>query len=262
MSVHRSARGFDSAADVYERVRPGYPREAVDWLVATLQLGPGRAVVDLAAGTGKLTVPLVAAGVRVIAVEPSEAMRAVLQAAAPAAEALEGTAEEIPLPDASVDAVTVAQAFHWFANAAALEEIHRVLKPGGVLGLVWNRRDLSAPAHALLEGVLARRVGDTPRHRDGDWERVLEASPLFSPLASAEFPNDQALEPEGLVERAASTSFIAAMEEAERRELLADLERRAAALPRPLKLPHTCELFAFRATSVAPGSASRSPSER
>jgi SAM-dependent methyltransferase len=247
VSVHRAARGFDSAAGVYDRVRPGYPPQAVDWLVSTLRLGAGRTVLDLAAGTGKLTAALLGTGARVVAVEPSDGMLEVLRAAAPEAEALSGTAEAIPLPDASVDAVTVAQAFHWFANDAAIAEIHRVLKPGGALGLVWNRRVLSAPAHALLEEVMAGAVGETPRHRDGDWERVLEASPLFSALASAEFPNDQPQTPEGLVERAASTSFIAAMDEPERRRLLDELARRADALPRPIVLPHVTELFAFRA---------------
>src|SRR4051812_22232273 len=116
MSVHRSARGFDVAAGVYDRVRPGYPSGAVEWLVSTLRLGPGRAVLDLAAGTGKLTVPLLAAGLRVIAVEPSDGMLSLLRIKAPAAEALDGTAEAIPLADGAVDAVVVGQAFHWFAN--------------------------------------------------------------------------------------------------------------------------------------------------
>jgi SAM-dependent methyltransferase len=247
VSVHRSARGFDSAAGVYDRVRPGYPPEAVEWLVDVLDLRAGRTVLDLAAGTGKLTAALLGTGAQVIAVEPSEGMLEVLRAVAPGAEALAGTAEEIPLADASVDAVTVAQAFHWFANDAALAEIHRVLRPGGALALTWNRRDLTAPAHALLEDVMARAVGDTPRHRDGDWERALDGSPLFEPLAQTELPNDQPQTVEGIVERAASTSFIAAMADAQRAELLADLERRAAALPEPIVLPHVCELFAFAA---------------
>jgi ubiquinone/menaquinone biosynthesis C-methylase UbiE len=247
VSVHRAARGFDSAAGVYDRVRPGYPDAALAWLAEVLDLRPGRTVLDLAAGTGKLTAALLGTGARVIAVEPSEGMREVLRAAAPAAEALAGTAEAIPLPDASADAVTVAQAFHWFANDAALAEIHRVLRPGGALALVWNRRDLTAPAHALLEDVMARVVGDTPRHRDGDWERVVEASSLFEPLAATELPNDQPQTVDGIVERAASTSFIAAMDEAERADLLAGLRRRAAALPEPIVLPHTCELFGFGA---------------
>jgi SAM-dependent methyltransferase len=243
MSVHRAAHGFDSAADVYDRVRPGYPPEAIAWF----GVEPGQTVVDLAAGTGKLTAPLVQTGASVIAVEPSEGMLAVLREAAPQAESMMGTAEDIPLPSSSADAVLVAQAFHWFANDAALAEIHRVLRPGGKLGLVWNRRDLSAPAHAVLEAAMARAVGDTPRHRDADWSRVLDASPLFERLASAEFPNDQTLAPGGLVERAASTSFIAAMGEAERAEVLAEVARGEAALPKPVVLPHVCELFAFRA---------------
>jgi SAM-dependent methyltransferase len=246
MNVHRAARGFDSAAGVYDRVRPGYPPAAVAWLAEVLELRPGTTVLDLAAGTGKLTAPLVERGLRVVAVEPSEGMRELLRSAAPGAEALAGTAEEIPLADGAVDAVVVAQAFHWFAHGTALGEIHRVLRPGGALALVWNRRDLSAPAHALLEEVMARAVGDTPRHRDGNWERALRGSALFEPLASAELPNDQPQTPHGLVERAASTSFIAAMDDASRADLLDELARRAADLPRPIVLPHACELFAFK----------------
>jgi SAM-dependent methyltransferase len=246
MNVHRAARGFDSAAGVYDRVRPGYPPAAVAWLAEVLELRPGTTVLDLAAGTGKLTAPLVERGLRVVAVEPSEGMRELLRSAAPGAEALAGTAEEIPLADGAVDAVVVAQAFHWFANETALGEIHRVLRPGGALALVWNRRDLSAPAHALLEEVMARAVGDTPRHRDGNWERALTGSALFEPLASTELPNDQPQTPQGLVERAASTSFIAAMDDASRADLLDELARRAADLPRPIVLPHACELFAFK----------------
>jgi SAM-dependent methyltransferase len=231
---------------VYDRVRPDYPPEAIAWLARVLDLRAGRTVLDLAAGTGKLTAPLVTTRARVIAVEPSQEMLALLRRVAPEAEALSGSAEVIPLADASVDAVTVAQAFHWFANDTALAEIHRVLRSGGGLALVWNRRDLSAPAHAVLEEVMAQRVGDTPRHRDGDWERVVNASPLFEPLAQTEVQNDQPQTVEGLVERAASTSFIAAMDPPERAELLAGLKRRAAALPEPIVLPHVCELFAFR----------------
>jgi ubiquinone/menaquinone biosynthesis C-methylase UbiE len=210
-------------------------------------MGSGSTVLDLGAGTGKLTRALLKSGVRVVAVEPSEGMLGVLRLKSPEAEALLGSAEKIPLPDASVDAVTVAQAFHWFANDAALAEIHRVLRPGGALGLVWNRRDLSAPGHALLEDVLSRRVGDTPRHRDGDWERVLEESPLFERVATNELANDQRLTVAGLIERALSTSFIAGMDAASQAELVRELARRASALPEPIVLPHVCELYAFRA---------------
>jgi ubiquinone/menaquinone biosynthesis C-methylase UbiE len=249
VNVHRAAHGFDTAAEVYDRARPDYPPEALDWLVRALDLRPGRTVLDLAAGTGKLTALLLETGARVLAVEPSDGMLARLRARAPEAEALIGTAEAIPLQDASADAVTVAQAFHWFANDDALREIHRVLRPGGGLALVWNRRDLTAPAHRILEEEMAAAVGDTPRHRDGDWERVLDDSPLFDRIGSAELSNVQTMAPEGIVERAASTSFIAAMEEDERAELLARVARRAAELPQPIALPHVCELFAYRSAS-------------
>jgi SAM-dependent methyltransferase len=244
--VHRSARAFGDAAEVYERVRPGYTREAVDWLREVLGLGPGRTVVDLAAGTGKLTRPLAELGARTVAVEPSEGMLDVLRRNVPGAEALAGTAEAIPLPDAGADAVTVAQAFHWFDHDAALAEIHRVLRPGGALALVWNRRELSDPAHAVLERALAPWKGDTPRHRDGDWEGALRRSALFEPLAEAELPNDHELPPGGLVDRAASTSFIAALPDRTRREALAEVERFEAQASGPIVLPHVTELWAFK----------------
>jgi SAM-dependent methyltransferase len=246
MSVHPSARAFGGAAELYDKVRPGYPPTALDWLVSTLGIGPGSTVVDLAAGTGKLTVPLVATGARVVAVEPSAGMIAVLRRAAPEAEALEATAEHIPLDDGSADAVLVAQAFHWFDHDVALPEIHRVLRPGGALALVWNRRVLTHPAHAALERAISPWGSDTPRHRDRPWVDAVERTPLFEPLAEAELPGDQELPPGGLVERAASISYMAALPEQTRRDALAELERFEASAPKPIVLPHVCELFAFR----------------
>ena len=128
--VHdRRARSFDGVADAYRRARPTYPSAAVAWV---LEIAPGRRVVDLAAGTGKLTQVLVSEGADVVAVEPLDRMRAALEQTVPGVRALAGTAEQIPLPDASADAVFVAQAFHWFDGPRALEEIARVLVPGGV----------------------------------------------------------------------------------------------------------------------------------
>src|SRR5689334_10252480 len=147
----QAPEAFDRVPSLYDRARPDYPAEAVDWMVAALGVGPESTVVDLAAGTGKLTKALLArARARVVAVEPSAAMLRRLREVAPTADAIEGTAEAIPLPDATADAVTVAQAFHWFANDTALAEIHRVLRPDGRLALVWNRRVLEAPAHAAM----------------------------------------------------------------------------------------------------------------
>ncbi|WP_380171087.1 class I SAM-dependent methyltransferase [Kineococcus sp. DHX-1] len=134
------ARSFGAAADAYARARPGYPDDAVDFLV-----GPARRVLDLGAGTGKFTASLAARALDVVAVEPSTRMLAQLRAALPGVEAHEGSAEATGLPDASVDAVVVAQAWHWVDPARAVPEVARVLRPGGTLGLVWNVRDESVP---------------------------------------------------------------------------------------------------------------------
>jgi len=141
MNIHETAsKAWGESAEVYERARPGYPPEAIDFL-HELGLGPDSDVLDLAAGTGKLTRALIAAGARVTAVEPLFAMRQMLQQRLPEATVMEGTAEKIPVPDGSMNLVTVAQAFHWFEADAASREIARVLKRGGGLGAIWHVRD-------------------------------------------------------------------------------------------------------------------------
>lgn len=133
----RRAASFHHVAETYDLARPGYPDEAVAWMI------PDRpsTVLDLGAGTGKLTESLVAAGREVYAVDPSSEMLRVLAEKLPAVEVRVGTGERIPLPDASVDAVTIAQAWHWMDQAQAAAEIARVLKPGGTLALIWNNDD-------------------------------------------------------------------------------------------------------------------------
>jgi SAM-dependent methyltransferase len=149
-----AAPSFARSADAYEHARPGYAPEAVAFLVDRLGLGSGRVVVDLAAGTGKLARQLLPSGARVVAVEPLAEMRSLIPAGI---ESLDGTAEAIPLPNACADAVTVGQAFHWFDAEAALREIERVSRPGGLLALVSNRRDPSA-----FDEVLARHRAHPP----------------------------------------------------------------------------------------------------
>jgi SAM-dependent methyltransferase len=166
---------FDAAADVYEQARPSYPSEAVQWLVAAT----AERVLDLGAGTGKLTRQLVASGFSVVAVEPLPAMRALGQRAAPEATFLEGTAEQIPLPDASVDAVVVAQAWHWVDPGRAVPEVARVLRPGGRLGLVWNDRDERVDWVRQL-GEIMHRDAEAP-----DLEQPRVGSP-FAPLQQHE----------------------------------------------------------------------------
>ena len=126
MSIHAAAQsGFDADAARYARGRPDYPAEVTDWLRDSVELEPGKTIVDLGAGTGKFTRRLLATGARVIAVEPVAAMRQKLVADLPEIETLDGSATSIPLPDASVDAIVCAQAFHWFATREALSEMHR-----------------------------------------------------------------------------------------------------------------------------------------
>ena len=209
------ARSFDRVAGAYQNARPSYPAAALEWV---LEAAPGLRVVDLAAGTGKLTEVLVAAGAVVTAVEPLANMRAELERALPSVRAIAGTAERMPLPEASADAVFVAQAFHWFDAPAALAEIARVLVPGGVLGLVWNLRDERVPWVADLT-VALRGAADVLAVSRGIAEGPLE-SERFTAAERREFPNPVPFDRARLREWAASTSRIAVLPEAERAEAL------------------------------------------
>jgi SAM-dependent methyltransferase len=225
--IHRTAAtGFARSADAYQRGRPGYPPAALALLAERLGLHAGRTVLDLAAGTGALTRALTETGVEVIAVEPVAEMRVALPAEV---RSLEGTAEAIPLDDASVDAVTVAQAFHWFDGAAALREIHRVLRPGGRLAVVWNRRIEDDAVNRAIGKVVEPYRQGTPTHRGDAWRAAFEATDLFGPLELHVFPNDQRLDADGIEARVMSISFIASLPDDERakvaraaRELAAD----------------------------------------
>jgi SAM-dependent methyltransferase len=235
-----AAAGFSLGAAAYERGRPGYPAEAVEWLAERLGLRAGRTVLDLAAGTGKLTRALVETGADVIAVEPVDEMRAELETAVPAARALAGTAEAIPLADGTVDAVTVAQAFHWFDRDAAFAEIHRVLRPGGSLAVVWNVRDLSDPLQAAIEELILplRRAVEADMH----WDPVLR-HPLFTDFEERRFRHAQPVDRQALLDRVGSTSFVAALPADERRALLDRVRALAADRPEPIVIPYETEVY-------------------
>jgi ubiquinone/menaquinone biosynthesis C-methylase UbiE len=229
-------------------VRPGYPQDAIDWLVATLGLGPGRVAVDLAAGTGKLTRRLLPSGARVVAVEPLAEMRAVLAREVPSAEAVSGTAEALPLEDASVDAVTVGQAFHWFDAEPAAAEIARVLRPGGALGLIWNIRDLADPLQVRVNELLLPYRRETPSEHEQPWRAMLAASPAYGSADEASFPFVQHQTTEELADRIASISFIAGLDPAAREVLLDQVRETVEPLPQPFAFAYRTDVHVFRRT--------------
>jgi SAM-dependent methyltransferase len=207
--LRRRAESFGAVADAYERARPGYPREAVAWIAAD-----ALEILDLGAGTGKLTRGLVALGRAVVAVEPSPEMAAKLRRAVPEARVVRGSAETIPLPDESVDAVVAGQAYHWFDPPRALPEIARVLRPGGTLGLVWNSRDDAVPWVARLSELLRQ-----PEWGEGP-EQSIDASALFRPVERSEFRSEQRLDRDGLLELVRSASGVAILGDDARRGVL------------------------------------------
>ena len=245
MGAEPRALGFGRAAAEYEHGRPEWPDEPLDLLTRELALEPAAHVVDLAAGTGKLTRLLTATGATVIAVEPVDEMRDTLRRTTPEAEAHPGTAERTGLPDASADAVMVAQAFHWFDGPAALAEIHRCLKPGGKLTVIYNVRDLDDAVQRAVDDLLAPYRRDTPSHRDGQWRASLTETNLFGTAVRREFRNVQTLDADGLVRRIASTSFIADLPEPERRRVLDRAAAIAAALPDRFPFPYTTDIEIF-----------------
>lgn len=224
MSDPRYARSFDFVADRYEQARPEYAEAAVDWLVERLALGPGDRVLDLGAGTGKLTRQLVRRGLEAVAVEPGDEMRAVLRRVVPGVEALAGTAEEIPVPDASVAAVTCGQAFHWFEREAALDEMARVLRPGGGIALLWNAWDAGDPLLGAIDELLRPH---RPPHVGEDslvdtWE-----SGVFGPLRELRTRQTRRMTGEQLVGWAASTSGFVNASREEQERIAAEIRRLA-----------------------------------
>ncbi len=251
MSLHPSAAaGFSGAAESYERGRPGYPIEAVRWLCQRLQLEPGRIVLDLGAGTGKLSRELVPTGASVLALDPIAEMAAVLLAVAPSVQVLTATASATGLPAQSIDAATAAQALHWFSDEPSLLEIHRVLRPGSPVAVVWNRRELSDPLWASIDALLERHRHGEPTYKTGEWRSALTATGLFREPDGRVFRHNHALTPEQLVDRVASVSYIANLDSGERRRLadqVLTMGLAAAEGKGTLDLPYRTEVWITRA---------------
>lgn len=247
-----AAQGFAAAGQVYERGRPDYPPDAIACLVTNLGIGAGSAVADVGAGTGKLTRLLIETGARVTAVEPVTDMRQAFARALPGVPVLDGTAEALPFEAGTVDSVIVGTAFHWFDGPVALREIHRVLRPGGGLGLLWNPRDETVDWVAqLVRLVDGYKQGDPPRYNDFRWRRAFEegeTAGLFTPLGEACFPFVHEVKRSVALARVASTSFVGALSTEGLEEVLSRARNLLDTHPdtrgRPaLRLPYRADVY-------------------
>lgn len=244
--VHRSAvEGFGRAESVaaYERARPVLPTDAVDYVVATLRLGPDRRVADLGAGTGKLTQLLVPTGAEVIAFEPVDEMRRALSVSLPGVATIAAVAEALPVRAGALDAVVAAQAFHWFDGPRALDAIQRALHPRGRLALAWNVRDDRVAWVRRLTEVMEPHRGDTPGHASLAWRTAFDDVAGFTPLEHAEFAHHHELGVEGVVDRVASVSFIARLPDDERSAVLEEVRFLARAQSQPVTLPYRTHVY-------------------
>ena len=244
MQLHRLIAGLDE--DVYELGRPGYPPPLVQALTDGCGAAPGARVLDLGAGTGKLARPLLAAGFDVVAVEPLDRMRAVLARSLGEERALAGTAEAIPLPDASVDAVICGDSYHWFDADRAPREIHRVLRPGGGVALVWRWADTgagAAPWVARFETLLEEVRPDHPGFTDDRGALGLERHGGFTALERRRETFRHVTDADGLCAYVASITYVGLLEPARRARLLADVAELVADEPSPFGVPMFADVW-------------------
>jgi SAM-dependent methyltransferase len=241
--LHPAVPAFGLAAAEYERGRPIYPAAVGELLSRELGLGPGVRVCDLAAGTGKFTRLLLALGCDVVAVEPVDGMREQLSRLLPGVEALPGTAEATGLPDASVDAVTVGQAFHWFDAPVALAEIRRMLRPDGGLALVWNVRDETAVWVARLTEVIGWYKHPASRYQTVDWAAEVAAAGGYEPLRLASVRWAQEMTRDLLRDRIRSISYIAGLPADEQDRVVGRVLELVEDFDEPFDLPHRTDVY-------------------
>ena len=172
-------------------------------------------------------------------------MRSILERTVPEARVLDGTAERLPVEDQSVDAIVVAQAFHWFDVTSALAEFHRVLRPRGRFALIWNRRRREQPLHREISAIIEPYRRDTPSHQQGEWRAPLAASGLFAAAGELEVPYEQLLDVDGVVDRVGSTSFIGALPDRDREDVLERVRALASGWPEPLRLDYATEAYVY-----------------
>jgi SAM-dependent methyltransferase len=240
--------GFESGSDIYERSRPDYSDQAVAQLVATTGIGPGSRVLDLAAGTGKLTRRLHALGAACVALEPSPSMREVFRRVVPDVPLVGATAESLPVEAEAMDAVVVAQAFHWFDPGRALPEMARVLRPGGWLALIWNERDESDPMMAELVRISKWDLCQ-PYPVGMDYGVVIDQSGLFGPVQRSKSAFVQWLDRAAFVDQVASRSYVQVLGADEQAALLDQVAALGATLPEPIAMPYIADLFCAQLTA-------------
>ncbi len=258
MAVHAvAAAGFDKEAAVYQRSRPSYPPDAVQWIIDGLGLAPGARCVDLAAGTGILTALLQPTGCSLVALEPVAGMRAQLRAVLPGVPCASAVAEALPIAPSSLDGVTIAQAFHWFDAERALAELRRVLRVGGHVALVWNARDRSHEWVNAVWGVMDRvekhapwRNHDHVATSDSQQRREdsLTGAPGFGAVHTAEFHHEQPMTPELVVERIKGVSHVAVLDAADQEAVLDEVRAILATHPdtagrTALSLPYRVDCY-------------------
>jgi SAM-dependent methyltransferase len=239
-----AAKGF-AKGELYNSARPNYPQEALEYFAATFDLSSAMHVLDLGAGTGIFTRQIRPYVGRVTAVEPSASMRASLEESGVDVEILDGSDVAIPLADGTIHIAFVAQAFHWFDPPRALNELHRVLVPRGGLGLIWNERDesvewVAALSHAMMWDVKA------PYQVGTDFSLQIANGP-FTDIERVKFTHSQTLTREGLYERVLTTSYISAMDDAERAKLMTNVAAVVEQLPEPIVLPYVTDVYSARA---------------
>jgi SAM-dependent methyltransferase len=249
--VHEvAAAGFSDSAD-YEAARPGYPPDAVAWMVEQLGITASSRVGDLAAGTGKLTRVLAPTGAFVFGIEPVAGMRATFREVLPETPLIAATSEALALRDASLDAIVVAQAWHWFDHERASAEAARVVKPGGGLGLMWNARDRSVPWVDEVWTIMDRVEKHAPWRNHEEWrDSAAKPTPGFSNQRIGQFRHEQEITPEGVVQRMASVSHVAVLPERERAAVLDEVRQVLATNPavagrEVVAIPYRVDCFAL-----------------
>ncbi|HEV3188590.1 MAG TPA: methyltransferase domain-containing protein [Acidimicrobiales bacterium] len=239
-----AVRGFADGS-LYNAARPDYPSVAIEHFVSTLGIMPTMHVLDLGAGTGIFTRQILPYVEKVTAVDPSSSMRASLREETHGVEVLEGSDVAIPLGEGVVDAVFVAQAFHWFDASKALAEIHRVLVPGGALGLIWNERDETVAWVEELSRAMRWDIHQ-PYRVGTDFSDVIAAGP-FEDVARVEFKHTQTLTREGLYQRVLTTSYISLMSEQEQDVLMRDVALVVERQAEPITLPYVTSVYTAKA---------------